>query len=129
MPATAPRPVIDTVADAARAFASLVAGRVERAAVLYLDPERRLLGRADFAGSRDAVAPPLRAVIAGAMAHDAAALILGHSHVGADARPSAADIAYSRSLVRLCRPLELDLLDHLILADGAISSMRADGLM
>ena len=129
MAATPPFPVVTDVADAARAFAGLADGAVERAAVLYLDPERRLLGRLDFTGTRASVAPPLRAVIAGALAHDAAALILGHTHPSGDATPSAADLAYTRLAARVCTALEMELLDHLILAGGHVTSLRRLGLL
>jgi DNA repair protein RadC len=128
-PDTAGTPVIGDVAAAVRAFGPLADGGVERAAVLYLDPERRLLGRADFVGTAEMVAPSLRAVIAGALAHDAAALILAHGHPSGDPTPSPADLAYTRALARVCAALEVDLLDHLILAGDRLTSLRGLGLL
>ena len=128
-PVTSPGPVVTDAAVAARLFAGLVDAGRERAAVLYLDPERRFLGRADFAGDRTSVAPPFRAVIAGALAHDAAALILGHGHPSGVATPSPADLAYTRALARVCAALEVELLDHLILAGDRLTSLRALGML
>ncbi|WP_294313415.1 JAB domain-containing protein [uncultured Sphingomonas sp.] len=129
VPAAAPGLVVTRVAVAARLFAGLAEGTVERAAVLYLDPKRRLLGRIDVGGGRASVALSLRMVIAGALAHDAAALILGHGHPSGDATPSPADLAYTRALARVCAAVEVELLDHLILAGDRITSLRALGIV
>ena len=129
VPAAARAPVVTGVAAAARLFAGLAEGAVERAAVLYLDPKRRLLGRIDVGGGRASVALSLRMVIAGALAHDAAALILGHGHPSGDATPSPADLAYTRALARVCAAVEVELLDHLILAGDRITSLRALGIV
>jgi len=122
-------PVIADAHDAAALLAGLADAAVEHATVLYLDPQWRLLGRSDFVGTRDRVAPPLRAIIAEALRLDAAALILAHGHPGGDARPSAADIAYTRALVRVAEALDLIVADHLIVAGPAISSLREAGLL
>ena len=97
--------------------------------MLYLDPKRRRLGRIDVGGGRASVALSLRMVIAGALAHDAAALILGHGHPSGDATPSPADLAYTRALARVCAAVEVELLDHLILAGDRITSRRALGIV
>ncbi|MEH3158975.1 MAG: Mov34/MPN/PAD-1 family protein [Sphingomonas taxi] len=122
-------PRVDTAAAAALLLAGLADAAVERAAVLYLDPEWRLLGRSDFVGQADTVAPPLRAVIAEALRLDAAALVLGHSHPSGDPAPSAADVAYTRALGRVAAAVDLMLADHLIVADGRITSLREGGWM
>ncbi|MCU6454827.1 hypothetical protein LPN01_12135 [Sphingomonas sp. A2-49] len=120
------------VADA-RAAAALVAdlgiGPLERAAVLYLDPEWRFLGRADFAGSADSVAPPLRTVVGEALRLGASALVLAHGHPSGTIAPSAADLAYTRLLGRVAAAVDLRLVDHLIVAGGRIASLRDDGWM
>ncbi len=59
-PAAPPAPVVTGATAAARLFAGLAEGAMERAAVLYLDPKRRLLGRIDVGGGRVSVALSLR---------------------------------------------------------------------
>ncbi|MCP3735136.1 hypothetical protein M9979_09675 [Sphingomonas sp. RP10(2022)] len=117
----------------ARAAAALVAdlanGEVERAAVLYLDPQWRFLGRLDFAGSAAAVAPPLRAIVAEAFRLDAIALILAHGHPSGCARPSAGDIAYTRALAQVAGALDMMLVDHLIVTGREVTSLREAGLL
>jgi DNA repair protein RadC len=56
-------------------------------------------------------------------------LILGHGHPSGDATPSPADLAYTRALARVCAAVEVDLLDHLILAGDRITSLRALGMV
>lgn len=129
MPDAPAPPLIVDAHDAAALLAGLADAAIERAAVLYLDPEWRLLGRSDFAGTVDTVAPPLRAVIAEALRLDAAALILAHGHPSGDERPSAADVAYTRALVRVAEALDMVVADHLIVAGTTVVSLREAGLL
>ena len=128
--AVAPPPAPITDARAAAALvADLADGAVERAAVLYLDPQWRFLGRLDFTGSGAAVAPPLRAIVAEALRLDATALILAHGHPSGCARPSAGDIAYTRALARVAGALDMVLVDHLIVTGREVTSLRDAGLL
>lgn len=133
MPPAPARPQVLDARAAATLVGDLVAATdgaaVERAAVLFLDPEWRLLGRADFAGTATAVAPPLRAIVAEALRLEAAALVLAHGHPSGLAEPSAADLAYTRQLGRVAAALDLMLVDHLIVAGGRIVSLRESGWM
>jgi DNA repair protein RadC len=122
-------PVIRDARDAAALLGDLVDAIGERAAVLYLDPERRFLARVDRIGTMTTVALPFRTVIAEALRCDAASLILAHSHPSGSAGPSIADVAYTRELGRVAAAVELVLLDHLILAGRGVTSLRALGLM
>jgi DNA repair protein RadC len=116
-----------------RAAAALLAGladaAIERAVVLYLDPDWTLLGRSDFTGDAETVTPPLRAIIAEALRLDAAALVLAHNHPRGSTMPSAADMAYTRALARVAEALGLVLADHLIIAGTEVTSLREAGLM
>ncbi len=121
-------PITD-VAAAARLFADLVDDLVEVAAVAYLDPKWRLLGITRFAGTRRSVAPSLRRIVREALEFDAAAAILAHSHLGSDATPSTADLAYTRKLAATLRSVGIALVDHLILAGDTVVSLRDRGLL
>lgn len=114
---------------AAALLPSLRTAPIEHAAIVLLDPEWRLLATVTFTGDRDGVAPPLRAIIQAALAHDAAGLILVHNHPSGHAEPSQADIAFTRALYDVSDPLDLTLIDHLILTPDATTSFRARGLM
>jgi DNA repair protein RadC len=50
--------------------------------------------------------------------HNAGALILAHNHPSGDASPSKADIDITYSLAKTLKPLEIRLLDHIIIGKG-----------
>ncbi|WP_162935674.1 JAB domain-containing protein [Tsuneonella amylolytica] len=70
-----------------------------------------------------------RDVIERALGNAAHGIVLVHNHPSGDPTPSADDIASTRMLAALCRPLELELHDHLIVAGDRIFSMRRAGLI
>ncbi|MGP7796329.1 JAB domain-containing protein [Sphingomonas sp. CLY1604] len=129
MTASPALPRITGPREAAAMFADLAHDGVERARVLYLDPEWSYLGRSDFTGSATAVAPPLRTIIGEALRLDAAALVLGHGHPSGLPEPSAADLAYTRALIRIAEAVGLTLVDHLIVAGDGFVSLRHTGWM
>lgn len=122
-------PIIADPRSAAAMVADLADACVERAVVLYLDPNRRLLGRIHVIGGPGAVAPSFRAIITEALRLDAAAFVLAHNHPGGHAAPSAADLGYTRDLIRLAAALDIVMVDHLILAGADVTSLRDLGLM
>lgn len=122
-------PMITDAHAAAGQLADLRDSPVERAVVLYLDPEWRLLGRADFTGTTAQVAPSFRAIFAEALRLDAAALVLVHNHPGGDATASAADLAFTRALVRTAAALDIVVADHLIVTGDTVTSLREAGAM
>lgn len=123
------RPVVTDVGRAAALFGKLRNAAIERAAVLYLDPERRLLGRADFIGTATMVMPSFRSIFAEALRLDAAAIVLAHNHPGGDSCASAEDIAFTRALVRTAAALDIVVIDHLILTVDDVTSLRAAGTL
>lgn len=56
----------------------------------------------------------------------AACVVLVHNHPGGDPNPSAADIEMTRKVQRAFKLMDLNLLDHLIIADGSFYSFDAD---
>ncbi|GAA0662061.1 DNA repair protein RadC [Sphingomonas insulae] len=125
----APSLFVTDAGQAAALLAGLRGSPVERAAVLYLDPEWRLLGRADFTGTLDRVTPPFRTIFAAALRLDAAALVFAHSHPHGNSEASAPDIAFTRALIRMAAALDIVVADHLIVAGDAVTSLRDAGLM
>lgn len=96
----------------------------------YLDQEgklRHLLTMSD--DKSDMVSLPLRAIVHEALTQDCSRIILLHNHPSGDPRPSDADIKATRLLHRTTSALQLELIDHLILADGRCFSFRAAGLL
>jgi DNA repair protein RadC len=58
---------------------------------------------------------------------DAAAIILAHNHPSGDATPSRADIDLTREVDRALKPLDVRLLDHIIVSPSSHASLRAHG--
>jgi DNA repair protein RadC len=57
-----------------------------------------------------------------------ASIILVHNHPSGDPTPSAPDIVLTAQLVRAAQALDIELLDHIILARGRVFSMQEAGM-
>jgi DNA repair protein RadC len=69
-----------------------------------------------------------REIIKRALELHAAALIIAHNHPSGSLAPSTQDIKLTKTLALLCRYMQLQLLDHLIIGDGSYS-FADNGLM
>ena len=54
-------------------------------------------------------------------------LIVAHNHPSGDCRPSRSDILATHRLKEVAIALDIELIDHLILTENAVYSMRAGG--
>lgn len=100
----------------------------ERLRVLYLDRGNRLISDEMIAeGSAGRVAISTRTVINRALELEASALIFVHNHPGGNARPSAEDVIFTRKLGEVGKHLGIIVHDHLIVAGGRCTSLRARG--
>lgn len=98
---------------------------VERFGVLLLDTKHRLIrARIVSVGSLDASVAHPREVFREAILGGAAAIVLFHNHPSGDPAPSRDDIALTRRLTTAGDLIGVDVLDHVVLADGRYSSMR-----
>lgn len=103
---------------------------IERVRVLHLN-SRNMLIRDDHMGdgSIDQAAIYVREVIKRAMELGSAALILVHNHPSGDPSPSRQDIDITRQIVEAGKRLGIAVHDHIIMAAGGHSSLRAQGLL
>ena len=100
----------------------------ERLRALFMDSRNRLLSDEIVAhGGPTSLTLANRHILGRALELGAAGLILVHNHPSGDASPSAADVAATALASRLCRALEIELHDHLIVARGRFTSMRRIG--
>ncbi len=122
---------IDSAAAAISFFAPGFRNMVrESLRVAHLDAERNLIGlRLHYSNMCDEVRFPLRTVIHDALGLQTAGLILAHNHPSGNPSPSRTDLAATRSLVALARPLGIRVLDHLIFAGAETCSLAAMGLL
>ena len=100
----------------------------EEFAVLFLDSRHRLIAcEVLFRGSLDGAEVHPREVLKRTLAHNAAALILGHNHPSGNAEPSAADRAVTQRLKQALALVEVRLLDHVVIGDGRPVSLAERG--
>lgn len=97
-------------------------------AVLFLDTRHRSIAFEElFRGTVDGAEVHPREVVRRALAHNAAALIVGHNHPSGNGEPSTADRTITARLKQALSLVEVRLLDHFVIGDGAPVSMAARG--
>ena len=124
----------DALADpaaAGRYFAQrLRAQPREVFAALYLDARHRALGFEElFQGSINGAEVHPRVLVERVLARGASAVIIGHNHPSGNPEPSAADRAVTARLKQALALVDVRLLDHFVIGDGAPVSMAARGLV
>lgn len=103
--------------------------RNESAYLVCMDGKNKVLScRRLGEGILDAVNITGRKVMEAALAANAAKVILAHNHVSGIAMYSPADVAATKELVHLLAPVDIELVDHVIIANDDMVSMRASGL-
>lgn len=100
-------------------------------AVLFMDNKHRALAFEElFYGTIDGAEVHPREVVKSALKHNAAAVILTHNHPSGDPEPSAADRAVTTRLKEALSLVGIRVLDHFIVAPGALPvSLAARGLI
>ena len=99
-------------------------------ACLFLDTRHRVIAFEElFRGTLDGAEVHPREVVQRCLAHHAAAVILGHNHPSGSAEPSAADRAVTARLKQALALVEVRVLDHFIIGDGAPCSMARLGAL
>lgn len=103
---------------------------LEQMRVLYLDRGNHLI-RDDLIAQGTVCQAPVypREIIVRALELRASAMIIVHNHPGGQPEPSRADIDITHQIVMLARFLDIAVHDHLIVADGRLTSMRQHGLL
>lgn len=108
----------------------LAPGAARAGHAIFLDDASAWLGDAPCGiGTMSALAVSMRALLGEALRHNAAGIILAHSHPSGHCRPSGRDITATRRLAEVARALDIALVDHLIFTEDAVYSMRAGGLL
>jgi DNA repair protein RadC len=99
-------------------------------ACLFLDTRHRVIAFEElFYGTIDGATVYPRVVAEKALRYGAAALIVAHNHPSGISEPSLADQAITRRLKDALALLDIRLLDHFVVGDGAPVSMAARGML
>ncbi|MBB5016188.1 RadC family protein [Rehaibacterium terrae] len=97
-------------------------------ACLFLDTRHRAIAFEElFRGTLDGAEVHPREVVKRCLAHNAAAIIIGHNHPSGVSEPSAADRAVTERLRQALALIEVRLLDHFVIGDGPPCSLAARG--
>jgi len=104
--------------------------RNEMVYLACLDAKCKLLGiRKLGEGTVNVTEITGRKVMEAALALNASAVILAHNHTSGIAVPSRDDLAVTRYLYELLQKVGVELLDHVVFADGDMVSMRDSGIL
>jgi DNA repair protein RadC len=115
--------------SAGRYFAQRLRGLPQEVfAALFLDTRHRVIAFEElFQGTLDGAEVHPREVVRRALGHNAAAVIVAHNHPSGNPEPSAADRAVTARLKQALALVDLRLLDHFVIGDGAPVSLAARG--
>lgn len=99
-------------------------------AVLFLDSQHRLLALEElFRGTLSQTSVYPREVVLRALQHRASAVILSHNHPSGSLQASPADKALTAHLKAALALIDVQVLDHIIVAPGGRLSMAEEGLV
>jgi DNA repair protein RadC len=99
-------------------------------AVLFLDSQHRLLKWDEmFRGTLQQTSVYPREVVRRALALNAGAVILAHNHPSGLAEPSRADEYLTQTLKSALQLVDVRVLDHLVVGQGAVVSFAERGLV
>jgi DNA repair protein RadC len=124
------RPAVHSPQDAADLVRyEMSALEQEELHVLLLDNRNRVLHiEPVYRGSVNSSQVRVGELFKAAIRRNAAALVVAHNHPSGDPTPSPDDIAVTRAIVQAGKLLDIDVLDHLVIAGGRFVSLKERGL-
>lgn len=102
----------------------------EEVIAALLDNAHTVIGLVQISiGGLDAAVVDPRQIFKAALLANAASVILAHNHPSGNPEPSSADIRITRRLQQAGKMLGIPLLDHLIMSEGAYTSLKTQGVL
>jgi DNA repair protein RadC len=125
------KPQLNTSEAVSKYLIPLMAGRPEEVFyVLCLDTQCRVVYPALVSeGTIKEAAVFPRQVVEEALRHRAASVILAHNHPGGTTKPSQQDRRLTGLLIQALGPLDIKVLDHIIVAGDQAFSFARDGIL
>lgn len=118
-------PTVRRPEDAFLLVADMAALEREEVRAIFLAASGQVIAvRTIFVGGVNAAFCRPREIFREALLHNAVSLIVAHNHPSGNPEPSDEDIEVTRRLVRAGEILEVEVLDHLIVARGGWISLR-----
>jgi len=118
--------------DSGKYFASLLGGvkDKERFLVAFLDNSNSIIElRTVSQGTTNMAVVYPRDILKMALANDCSSIMLSHNHPGGSLKASSEDIALTQRIVDIFRPLDIKVLDHIIVGGYSFSSMAENGVL
>lgn len=118
--------------DSGKYFASLLGGvkDKERFLVAFLDNSNSIIElRTVSQGTTNMAVVYPRDILKMALANDCSSIMLSHNHPGGSLKASSEDIALTQRIVDIFRPLDIKVLDHIIVGGYGFSSMAENGVL
>ena len=101
----------------------------EHMRVILLNTRNQVLGTSDvYRGSVHTAVVRIGELFRDALRQNAPAIILVHNHPSGDPSPSAEDIAMTEQAIEAGALLDVDVLDHIVLAHGSFVSLKKQKL-
>ena len=98
--------------------------------VLTLNTKNRVIKRHLISlGTLSSTLVHPREVFRPAITDGAASIIVAHNHPSGDPSPSVDDLRITKKLIEAGKQIEIAVLDHLIIGDGPILSLKETGLV
>ena len=122
---------LDSSGQSGKYFTSLLGGMKdkERFMVAFLDSSINIIETKIMSeGTLGEAAVYPREILKAAIACDCKSMILAHNHPGGSLKPSKEDIGLTQNLVNIFHPLDIKILDHIIISGSNYSSMAEKGL-
>lgn len=102
--------------------------RNETVFLLCLDAKCKVLSCREVGeGSVNSAAVPIRRIVEMALGSNATSVVLAHNHPSGFAVPSGEDVQTTKHLAMALRSVEIELVDHIVVADGDYVSMVHSG--
>ena len=123
------RPLVRTSADAAHFMNDMANLPQEHVRVMLVDNNRRIIATPTvYIGTVNASVLRVSEVFREAIARNSPAIILAHNHPSGDPAPSPEDVELTRVLCAAGHLLDIQVLDHIIIAQQGWTSLKDLGL-
>lgn len=121
--------IVNSTREAGKFFVPRFYGKKnEEVHVLLLDDKKKVI-RCDklFEGTVNSTPITVKKVVAAAVNSNATAVVLAHNHPGGIALPSRADISATEKIFKALKLINVELCDHIVVADDDFVSMADSG--
>lgn len=128
----APGAILNSTEKAGEFFLPVFFGKkTEEFHLAALDDKRKVIRHACLSenGIVNAMAISIKRIVTEAVNANATSIVLAHNHPGGLALPSASDKTVTRQAYQALRLINVQLIDHIIVADGDFVSMADSGYM